>query len=129
MLSSRSLHSLIACVMGVSCAPYPQPPIYASSSPASDGGQSVRTADAQPARAMTDGERGDKVLDVAARDLECARTDVAIVMTFDRRFGNSYSLRYLVDGCGQRALYGEDCSKMTACEYIIASRMPLPAKR
>ena len=46
-------------------------------------------------------------------------------MTFDRRFGNSYSLRYLVEGCGMRALYGEDCTHMDACRYVLASRTSL----
>ena len=79
----------------------------------------------QIAAASSDADRGRQVLDAAARDLQCPRGEVAVAMTFDRRFGNSFSLRYLVEGCGTRALYGEDCQQMDACEYVLVSRTSL----
>jgi hypothetical protein len=80
---------------------------------------------AQIATATPAADREHQVLDAAARDLTCPRGEVAVAMTFDRRFGNSFSLRYLVEGCGIRALYGEDCERMGACEYVLVSRTSL----
>jgi hypothetical protein len=65
------------------------------------------------------------VLDVAANDLACPRSSVAVAMKLDRRFANGVSLRYIVEGCGTRALYAEDCSRSSTCEYALASRQSL----
>jgi hypothetical protein len=70
-------------------------------------------------------ERARIVLDVAARDLACPRDSVALAMTLDRHDEGSFSLRYLVEGCGTRALYGEDCTHPDTCRYVLVSRMPV----
>ncbi len=62
----------------------------------------------------------------ARNDFGCERVDV--VLTFDRRYANSASVRYVVDGCGKRALYAETCESYPACRYLLLSIMPVPLR-
>src|SRR5579871_5437089 len=58
------------------------------------------------------------VLAIASRDLACPAAGVRVVQTYDRRFLNGTDLRYLVEGCGERALYGETCGT-SECAYVL----------
>jgi hypothetical protein len=60
----------------------------------------------------------------ARKDFGCERVDV--VLTFDRRYANSASVRYVVDGCGKRALYAETCEAYPTCRYLLLSIMEVP---
>lgn len=84
---------------------------------------SVASALASPEDSVEAREK--TVLQTAASDLECDR--VSVVMTFDRRYSNSASLRYLVEGCGQRAMYAETCETYPHCRYLLASVIAVPS--
>lgn len=56
-------------------------------------------------------------------DLGCDATRV--VATIDRRYANSTSVRYVVEGCGKRGLYVEDCTNTSACRYLLVSIVPI----
>ncbi len=65
------------------------------------------------------------VLDLASRDLECPRAGTNLVLSFDNTdHSNSSMPRYVVDGCGQRAIYAEACGFST-CQYLLISRFSL----
>lgn len=64
------------------------------------------------------------VLGLAVADLECPHDKLEIVAKFERDATNITSLRYLVEGCGQRGLYVEQCGTDT-CRYFLASRLSL----
>lgn len=66
------------------------------------------------------------VLDQSAKDLNCPRDRVTLLQTYNRRALNASVLRYLIEGCGQRALYGEMCGVET-CAYLLASRFSFPS--
>lgn len=57
----------------------------------------------------------------AASDLGCER--VELVLTFDRRYANSASPRYVFEGCGERALYAETCEDYPRCRFLLLSRV------
>ena len=105
----------------------PQPRATLTPGNLPEGNVLLTSAAAAGPTTNTDADREQTVLDLAARDLACPRGEVSIAMTLDRRYANGYSLRYVVDGCGTRALYAEDCRQMSACRYLIASRMALGA--
>lgn len=64
------------------------------------------------------------VVRAARVDLQCA--EVAVVLTMDRRYANGSALRYIVDGCGRRALYAESCEDYPVCRYLLVSVIPVP---
>jgi hypothetical protein len=64
------------------------------------------------------------VVRAARVDLQCA--EAAIVLTMDRRYANGSALRYIVDGCGRRALYAESCEDFPVCRYLLVSVIPVP---
>lgn len=77
-----------------------------------------------PASSEDSAEARDRtVLQTAADDLGCDR--VGIVLTFDRRYANSASIRYVVEGCGQRATYAETCENYPHCRYLLVSAVPI----
>jgi hypothetical protein len=55
-------------------------------------------------------------------DLNCAQ--VATVMAFDRRYANSSSLRYVIEGCGVRGTYAEACQSYPQCRYLLVAKVP-----
>lgn len=63
--------------------------------------------------------------ETARRDLGCH--DVAVVAVLDRRYANSTSARYVVEGCAKRGLYVEDCADLPACRYLLVSLVPTAA--
>ncbi len=73
----------------------------------------------------SDSEDGRRALAerAASNDLACAEAHV--VATVDRRYANSTSVRYVVEGCGRRALYVEDCAQPDACRYLLVSLVSL----
>jgi hypothetical protein len=49
------------------------------------------------------------------------------VKILDRRFANGIAARVVVEGCGKRGLYVEDCSEdMEHCEYLLVSLIDIP---
>ena len=105
----------------------PTPPVVAA--PAAPAVPPVVPApDAPPAplppgaSGASEGEPGN-VLDVAARDLACPRGRVFLVQTYECRITNRPCLRYLVEGCRQRALYG--VSGLETPRLFLASRFSL----
>ena len=59
----------------------------------------------------------------AVVDLGCPK--VEIVLTLERRYANTASARYVVEGCGVRALYAETCEAYPSCRYLQLSSVPL----
>lgn len=59
----------------------------------------------------------------ASRDLGCEH--VEIVLTLERRYANTATARYVVEGCGRRALYAETCEDYPHCRYLMLSLVPL----
>lgn len=60
----------------------------------------------------------------AGADLACQRIDV--VLTLERRYANTAAARYVVEGCGTRALYAETCEAYPSCRYLLLSTVALP---
>ncbi len=60
------------------------------------------------------------LLRTAAADLSCP-TKVDVVLTLERRYANTASARYVVEGCGKRALYAETCEAYPSCRYLVLS--------
>jgi hypothetical protein len=73
----------------------------------------------------TDESRAEAVLRAASRDLGCG--GVEIVMTFRREYANNAQPRYVVQGCGKRAVYAEDCGHYPRCTYLATSVLSLDA--
>jgi hypothetical protein len=63
-------------------------------------------------------------LHTAAGDLGC--TGVELVLAFDRRYSNAASVRYVIEGCGKRAVYAETCEDYPRCRYLLLSVVPVP---
>ncbi len=59
----------------------------------------------------------------ARTDLGCERVDIVTTMT--RKYVNSTSARYVVEGCEKRALYVETCETYPSCRYLIVSLLDL----
>ncbi len=55
----------------------------------------------------------------ARRDLACDTAVIALAL--DRRYMNSTTARYVVEGCGRRALYVEACEIGPLCRYLLVS--------
>lgn len=53
--------------------------------------------------------RTDAVLAQASTDLECPTASLRIVVETNRRFLNESAFRFVVEGCGERAGYVEQC--------------------
>jgi hypothetical protein len=79
-------------------------------------GSPASEEDSNEARATT-------VLATARKDLTCAA--VAIVLDFPREYANSAQPRFVVQGCGVRALYAEDCREAPRCRYLLLSVLTL----
>jgi len=77
-----------------------------------------------PVVANDDVSGGLAVLRLAVTDLGCPHDEIEIVAKFERDATNVTTLRYLVEGCGQRGLYVEQCGTDT-CRYFLASRLSL----
>ena len=58
-------------------------------------------------------------------DLACDSTHV--VATMDRRSSNNTGVRYVIEGCGKRGLYVEDCKDESACRYLLVGIVPVAA--
>ena len=82
----------------------------------------------------------DAALRSASRDLACPVGDLHIEATLTPRYDQTAALRFLIDGCGQRAGYVEDCevtagapasldavrvSDVVWCRYLLVSRVSL----
>jgi hypothetical protein len=89
--------------------PPPPPPVTPSSALA---GSPVSSGDDEASRRAA-------VTQTAARDLACE--SVTIVSVLDRRGANGNALRYVLEGCGKRALYLEDCVQYPTCRYLLVS--------
>lgn len=89
------------------------------------GGCATGGALGAPVAPTSDSEEGRRALAErsAARELAC--DEVRIVATLDRRYANSASVRYVIEGCGHRALYVEDYSRETSCRYLLVSVVPV----
>jgi hypothetical protein len=101
-------------------------------------GCATGTAGSQPA-SVTSAPAA--VLTTASDDLQCPARDLAIALQLGGPVGRGYA-RFLVDGCGERALYIESCvseppdarwvripeyGSSTFCRYLIASRLRFAA--
>jgi hypothetical protein len=64
------------------------------------------------------------VLRTAAIDLACP--PVERVLTLERRYANTSAPRYVIEGCGKRALYAESCEDYPHCRYLLLSTVPTP---
>jgi hypothetical protein len=88
--------------------------------------------------------RSDAVLTEAARDLACPLKDLRVVRETGRRFRNETAFRFVVEGCGERGGYVEECDLVgeptppgwspmdgaLACRYLLVTRLriaPAPA--
>lgn len=56
--------------------------------------------------------------------MACPRVEIAL--TLERRYANTATARYAIEGCGKRALYAETCEDYPRCRYLILSVMPVP---
>lgn len=82
----------------------------------------------------------DAALRSASRDLACPLGELHVESTMVPRYDQNAALRFLIDGCGQRASYVEDCevtsgapaspdavrvSDVVWCRYLLVSRVSL----
>ncbi len=89
--------------------------------------------------------RPDLALRTASEDLGCPVASMVIATTLERRFSNTSAARYVIDGCGERALYVEQCEVSSGppsgegfqpveggssirCRFLIVSRVPIPER-
>lgn len=89
-------------------------------------------------------QRADVALRTASEDLGCAVESMMIATTLERRLSNSSVARYVIEGCGERALYVEQCESSDEpsgegfqpvqgapssfrCRYLIVSRVAIPS--
>jgi hypothetical protein len=88
----------------------------------------------------------DVALRTASGDLGCALDKVVVVATLERRYANTATARYVIEGCGERALYVEQCQvgevtpdltrqgfhafdgslASLVCRYLLVSRVAIP---
>jgi hypothetical protein len=67
-------------------------------------------------------------LDAAATDLRCPRARLTIAARLPSRYANAYELRFVIDGCSQRALYAGRCDVHDeGCTALLVSRTALDA--
>lgn len=95
------------------------------SSAACFGGYASGPAAGGPVTPTSESEEGRRALAERSATRELACDDVRIVATVDRRYANSASVRYVIEGCGHRALYVEDCTRESSCRYLLVSVVPL----
>jgi hypothetical protein len=88
------------------------------------GHQHPSVQNAPPSADDSDEARRGTALHTAAGDLGC--TAVELVLTFDRRYANTATVRYVIEGCGKRALYAETCEDYPRCRYLLLSVVPVP---
>ncbi|MDF2695251.1 MAG: hypothetical protein K0S65_3634 [Labilithrix sp.] len=81
--------------------------------------------------------RSDGVLDQAARETGCPVNDLRIVAETGRRYVNETAFRFVLEGCGERLGFVEQCeldssgpgtvavNDSLGCRYILVSRLPL----
>ena len=70
------------------------------------------------------------VLAAAVQDLRCPRESLSVAARLPSRYVGVFELRFIVDGCGWRAIYAEKCKDAdTECTAMLASRtsLSLPA--
>lgn len=72
----------------------------------------------------SDASRLGAVTRAAAADLGCPRVEV--ILTFNRDYANVAQPRYVIDGCGKRAVYAEACEEYPRCRYVAISISPVP---
>ena len=129
---------VIAVAVAVAgCAPVTSGP---SSSVAVLSPEPARFAGSSVAPAGDAAARDRAVIATAAGDLGCDSLRIVSGIDGGRALNGTY-LRYVVEGCGQRALYLERCAfppgqvsvvavdtASIACEYLLVSTMPLGAR-
>jgi len=74
----------------------------------------------------SDAARRATVMLTAAHDLACP--NVEIVLMLERRYANTAAPRYVMEGCGKRALYAETCEDYPHCRYLMLSTTPVPTE-
>jgi hypothetical protein len=89
------------------------------------GGYATGGTPGAPAAPTSDSEEGRRALAERSAMRELACDEVRIVATIDRRYANAASVRYVIEGCGHRALYVEDCSRESSCRYLLVSVVPV----
>ncbi len=94
------------------------------SSPITSQHPSVQAAPASVGSSLE--ERRSALFAAARADLSCERVEV--VLTFDRRYANTATARYVVEGCGKRALYAETCEDYPSCRYLVLSILEIPSR-
>ncbi len=84
--------------------------------------------------------RSDGVLDEAAREIGCAASELRIVAETNRRYLNETAFRFVLEGCGERLGFVEQCrlgdpapgavvvNDSISCRYLLVSRVPLRAR-
>ena len=118
MVWTVSLRSLAALAWGLALSG------CALSTPIGEQHPSVQRA--PPSADDSDEARQATARLTAATDLGCAR--VELVLTFERRYANGASPRYVFEGCGKRALYAETCQDYPRCRYLMLSLVALPSE-
>jgi hypothetical protein len=108
---------VVGVFMLFGCDPPSPPPMAIPPPPPLDTASLEATARRNAERARAEAER--TVLGQATRELSCPQ--VRVLQMYARPYSNSTSLRYLVEGCGQRALYSESCSS-EPCSYFLVLR-------
>lgn len=81
--------------------------------------------------------RSDGVLDVAANETNCPRSELRIVAETGRRYVNETAFRFVVEGCNERLGFVETCdlgrtgpgsvavNDSLGCSYLLLTRMAL----
>jgi hypothetical protein len=81
--------------------------------------------------------RSDGVLDLAAGETGCPVNELRIVAETGRRYVNETAFRFVLEGCGERLGFVEQCdlglsgpgavavNDSLACRYLLVSRVPL----
>jgi hypothetical protein len=82
--------------------------------------------------------RSDGVLDVAAAETGCVASNLRIVAETNRRYVNETAFRFILEGCGERFGYAEQCdlgltgpgvvpvNDSLGCRYLLVTRVRLP---
>jgi hypothetical protein len=81
--------------------------------------------------------RTDGVLEVAARETSCSVSNLRIVAETGRKYVNETAFRFVIEGCGERLGFIEQCALHSlgpesvvvndslSCRYLLVSRVPL----
>lgn len=95
------------------------------------------SAGSASARYTGSSPRSDAALREAERDLGCPIAQLRIVVETGRRYVNESSFRFVIEGCGERAGYVEECELVgssapagwttidgaLACRYLLVTRV------